>query len=275
MSSTNESSGATRDHPEAARIADEAAKAFFETYGPGPGAPLVVVIPALDEVQSVAEVIEAVPATAGGLETEVIVVDDGSSDGTAEAARTAGALVCRLPVNLGQGHAFRLGYRLARQRGARFIGTADADGQWDPRDLPAMLGPLLAGECDLVNGSRRLGSTETVDPVRKLGVLVFGALVSLLTGVRITDPASGLRAFRAEVTETVPLRQTQYQTSELLIGAIAHGFRVKEVPTTMHQRLAGASKKGGNFVYGLRFARVVVSTWWTQRGAARRARAGS
>jgi hypothetical protein len=72
------------------------------------------------------------------------------------------------------------------------------------------------------------------------------------------------------VTEVVPLRQPQYQTAELLIGAIGHGFRVREVPATMHRRRAGRSKKGANLVYGLRFGRVVVTTWWAQCGPPRR-----
>jgi hypothetical protein len=114
-----------------------------------------------------------------------------------------------------------------------------------------------------------LGRTETTDPVRRAGVVFYGALVTALTRVRITDPANGLRAFRPEVTSTVPLRQTQYQTSELLIGAIANGFRVIEAPATMYQRVAGESKKGHNLLYGLRFGRVVVSTWLSQRRDAR------
>ena len=100
--------------------------------------------------------------------------------------------------------------------------------------------------------------------------MAFGTLISVLTGVRITDPANGLRAMRAEVTAELPLRQTQYQTSELLISAVAHGFRVREVPATMYRRAAGESKKGGNLIYGLRFARVVLTTWWAQRSMARR-----
>ncbi|HEX4865491.1 MAG TPA: hypothetical protein VFV02_15580, partial [Acidimicrobiales bacterium] len=140
----------------------------------------------------------------------------------------------------------------------------------DPGELPALVEPIVADRADFVNGSRRLGRTETTDPVRKAGVVFYGALVSALTHVRITDPANGLRAFRSDVVERVPLRQTQYQTSELLIGAIAQGFRVVEAPATMYRRSAGESKKGGNIVYGLRFGRVVVSTWWAQRSAARR-----
>lgn len=261
--------GAVRDLPDAEGIARAAAEAFTAEYSAVAGAPIAVVIPALDEEESVAAVISSVPAEICGLVTQTILVDDGSSDDTGARARAAGALVCRLPVNLGQGHAFRLGYRLATERGAEVICTADADGQFDPRELPALVAPILAGEADFVNGSRRLGRTETTDPVRRAGVVVYGFLVTLLTRVRITDPANGLRAFRPAVTSSVPLRQTQYQTSELLIGAITHGFRVVEAPATMYRRAAGESKKGHNLIYGLRFGRVVFSTWLRQRRDAR------
>jgi len=264
-----EQTGAIRKVDGEERIADEAARRYLEEYAGRPVADVVLVIPALNEERSVGDVVRALPAQVCGLNTDALVVDDGSTDATAEEARRAGATVCSLPVNLGQGAAFRLGYRLARERRARFIATADADGQFDPGELPALIAPLVAGEADFVNGSRRLGHTHTTDPVRRLGVVVFGRLMSLLTRVRITDPANGLRAFRADMTADVPLRQTQYQTSELLIGAIARGYRVKEVPATMYQRQAGQSKKGKNLVYGLRFARVIVTTWWAERRVAR------
>jgi glycosyltransferase involved in cell wall biosynthesis len=267
--SSLQATGTTRDPAHSQEIADAAAAAFLARHQAGEGAPIVVVIPALNEVESVADVIQTVPKSICGLAVETLLVDDGSRDGTSPAAEAAGALVCTVPINIGQGSAFRLGYRLARARGATYIATADADGQFDPRELPALIGPLKADEADFVNGSRRLGRTYTTDPVRGLGVVVFGALISILTGTRITDPANGLRAFKAEVTEVVRLRQTQYQTSEMLITTIANGFRVKEVPATMYKRTAGESKKGGNWIYGLRFARVIVTTWWQMRPTAR------
>jgi glycosyltransferase involved in cell wall biosynthesis len=250
----------------------EAARTFEVEYDDHPAAPIVVVIPALNEDESVGAVVRSVPARMCGVDTEVLLVDDGSSDRTGQEARLAGALVCRLPVNLGQGQALRLGYRLACERGASVIATVDADGQFDPGEVPGLVAPIVAGEADFVNGSRRLGRTEAVDPARQLGLVVFGALVTMLTGKQITDPANGLRAFRAEVTQQVPLRQTQYQTAELLIGAIARGFRVREVPVTVYGRAGGASKKGGNFFYGWHFARVVFTTWWSARPVARRHR---
>jgi Glycosyl transferase family 2 len=266
--------GAVRDEPNSDLVAEMAHRAFMDEYGRGPGAAIAVIIPAFNESESVASVVRSVPARICGLDTEVILIDDGSTDGTGDQARTAGALVSQLCVNLGQGRAFRLGYQLARDRGATYIATSDADGQFDAGELPSLIAPLLAGDADFVNGSRRLGRAEPTDPVRKLGIVVFGALITALTGVRITDPANGLRAFRSEVSAEVPLRQPQYQSSELLIGAIAHGFRVLEAPVTVYARAAGTTKKGGNFSDGLRFARVVITTWWTERPAARRRRGG-
>jgi glycosyltransferase involved in cell wall biosynthesis len=266
--------GAVRDSEESRRAVSDAAERFAALPPPGTAADVVVVIPAFNEEESIDAVVASVPEAVCGLPSVALVVDDGSSDATAERAGRAGALVCRIPVNVGQGTALRLGYRLARGLGARIICTADADGQFDPRELPSLVQPLVHGEADFVNGSRRLGRSYSNDPVRRLGVVVFGALVSALTGVRITDPANGLRAMLAEIPEVVPLRQPQYQTSELLIATVAHGFRVKEVPVTMHPRTSGRTKKGPNLVYGLRFARVVLTTWWAQRPTSRRLSAG-
>jgi hypothetical protein len=102
-------------------------------------------------------------------------------------------------------------------------------------------------------------------------VIVFGALISVLVRHRVTDPACGLRAMRSELTAAVVLEQPQYQASELMISAALHGFRLAEVPTTMRDRgdHATSTKKGGNFGYGVRFARAAVHTWWRDRTAAR------
>jgi glycosyltransferase involved in cell wall biosynthesis len=239
---------------------------FAAEYEGRTSCPLVIVIAAYNEEESIGDVLRAMPREVHGLTADVLVVVDGSTDCTADVARDAGAMVCDLPVNQGQGAALRAGYRLARDRGARFIATLDADGQYDPAELPLVVTPLLDGSADFVTGSRRLGRAQGGDPVRRFGVIVFGALISLLTGKRITDPANGLRAMRVEVVSDVPLHEPQYQAAELLVGAIRRGFRVLEVPTTMSRRAAGATKKGGNLLYGLRFGRVVVSTWWRTIG---------
>jgi len=249
-----------------------AAEAFLAAHPAGAGAPLAVVIPAYNEEPTVAEVIAEIPSEAAGLQTEVIVVVDGAKDGTAAEATRAGALVCDVPVNRGQGAALRLGYWLARARGAQVICTIDADGQYEPEEISRVVQPILDGKVEFVSGSRRLGAELTTDKVRHLGVLVFGALISVLVRHRVTDPACGLRAMRADVSGAVTLEQPQYQASELMISAALSGFRLAEVPTTMRDRGAGATatKKGGNFGYGVRFARAVLRTWTRDRRAARR-----
>jgi glycosyltransferase involved in cell wall biosynthesis len=176
-----------------------------------------------------------------------------------------------VPINRGQGAALRLGYWLARARGARIIATIDADGQYEPEELGRVVQPILDNRADFVSGSRRLGAELTTDKVRHLGVLVFGALISVIVRHRITDPACGIRAMRAEVTGTVTLEQRQYQASELMISAALNGYRLGEVPTTMRDRgkHATGTKKGGNFGYGVRFARAAIHTWRRDRNAAR------
>jgi len=265
-------------------VDDAAAAAFAETYGERATSlpPVAIVIAAYNEAGAIGPVVEALPEQVCGLATATIVVADGCVDGTAKEAMTAGAMVCDVPVNRGQGAALRLGYRLARDGGATYIVTTDADGQYNPAEIEQVLAPVVAGEADFVTGSRRLGSQETKDFIRKAGVLFFAWTLSLLTGQKISDTTFGLRAMRAEVTGAVRLEQPQYQASELLIGVITHGYKVAEVPATIHRRRIGESKKGqnplyglhlpgvNNLFYGMRFARVIYGTWWRERQRARR-----
>src|SRR5215208_3225560 len=123
-------------------------------------APVVIVIPALDEAEAIGAVLARIPARACDLDVDTIVVDDGSGDGTGAVAREHGAYVARRERNGGQGAAFRVGYRLAWDHGARFVVTLDADGQWDPADVPCGRQPVVDGEADLVLGSRVLGGSE-------------------------------------------------------------------------------------------------------------------
>ena len=227
--------------------------------------PVALVIAAYNEEGAVGPVVHNLPAQVCGRQTATIVVADGCVDATAKEADAAGALVADVAVNRGQGAALRLGYRIARDGGAQYIVTTDADGQYNPAEMERVLAPVVAGQADFVTGSRKLGSQETKDPVRRLGTWLFAVTISVLTGERITDTSFGLRAMRAEVTGAVRLEQPQYQSAELLIAVLSLGFRVAEVPATIHKRQVGESKKGHNAVYGLRYAGVVAGTWWRER----------
>jgi hypothetical protein len=247
---------------------------FVRTEGEVRFAPVVVIIAAYDEEDGIGAVLDAVPSMSCGLPVDTLVIVDGCTDGTAAVARRHGARVCELPVNRGQGAALRLGYALARRGGARYAVTTDADGQYDMTELPLLLQPLIEDEADFVTGSRTLGRQETADPVRHLGVHVFAGLATALTRQRLTDTSFGFRAMKAEVTEAVTLSQAQYQASELLLGVILNGYRVLEQPMTMLARTAGETKKGNNFVYGMRYARVLVGTWSRETWARRRSSDG-
>jgi glycosyltransferase involved in cell wall biosynthesis len=264
-------------------VDDAAVAAFTDTYGERAASlpPVAIVIAAYNEEGAIGPVIEALPEQVCGLATAAVIVADGCADGTVKEATTAGAMVADVPVNRGQGAALRLGYRLAREGGAAYIITTDADGQYNPAEMEQVLSPVVAGEADFVTGSRQLGSQETKDFIRRAGSRFFALSLSLLTGQRISDTTFGLRAMRAEVTGAVRLEQPQYQASELLIGVITHGYKVAEVPATIHRRRVGESKKGQNFLYGLhlpgvnnffygmRFARVIYGTWWRERQRSR------
>jgi glycosyltransferase involved in cell wall biosynthesis len=261
-----------KDRPYIADVRAAALEDFRTRYESMKLAPTVAVIAALNEQDSLGAVLEAIPATACDLQIDTIVIDDGSTDGTSDVARRhEGVYLARLERNCGHGVALRLGYQLASEFGAQYVITLDADMQWDPVEIPGVLEPLVHDEADFVIGSRVLGTAETDDSFRHLGVTVFARLVSLLTRTHVTDTSSGFRAMRIDVTQTVPQIQVQYQTSELLIGAIYRGYRIAERPITMHQRLAGESKKGHNVLYAGRYARVILTTWWRERSQARRA----
>ncbi len=188
--------------------------------GPVELSPVASVIAAYKERDNISEVLAGMPKEVCGEPASVLVVVDGEDDGTGAEVRAAGHYACIAPVNRGQGAALRLGYRIARDLGASFIVTADGDGQTDPADLEVALEPVMSGEADFVNGSRRLGQTHVKDVVRNTGVVVYAALISFLTKTPVTDTANPVRAFRSELPSELTLDEPQYQASELLISAI-------------------------------------------------------
>ena len=251
----------------AARLVDFVvgqARTDFETRYPNVHfGPVVALIAAYNEADNIGDVLKAMPSLVGDLEVSTLVVVDGGSDTTADVALDAGVFTCVLPVNLGQGAALRLGYELVAAHGATYVVTLDADGQNDPTEMATMLEPLLDDTSDFVIASRVLGVDQTTDRFRRAGVKLYAWLLNSIAKQQLTDSSNGYRAFRVEVLrDIVPvLVQDQYQTAEVVITASSRGWRISQQPTMWHPRASGASKKGGNLVFGISYARVIFSTW--------------
>ncbi len=222
---------------------------------------VAILVPAYNEAENVGQVLDLMPRELCGVETAVLVVDDGSRDGTGEVAAEHGAVVARHVINRGGGAALRTGYRLMVESGAEVVVTLDADGQHLPSEMERLVAPVLAGEVDVAHGSRVLGEADGNAFARELGIVFFNRLVSLITRTKVSDCSNGYRAVRTTVLPQLVLRQEQFHTSEFMIEAIKRGIPAKEVPVTVAKRLHGHSKKPAVARYGLGFANAIVRTW--------------
>lgn len=229
---------------------------------------VVASICAYEEESNIGDVLAKMPATADGNAYTTLVVVDGGEDKTADVARSfPGVKVIEFPVNLGHGVALQVTYRYCIDHDVKYVVTLDADGQNDPAEIPQVLAPLLRDEADFVVASRVLGEDKTSDVVRKSGVRFFSFVMNHMTGANLTDTSTGYRALRVTMLADVidRLTQEQYQTAELLITCLKRGWRASEVPTVWYPRASGTTKKGKNWLFGFRYARVVFGTWWRER----------
>jgi hypothetical protein len=222
---------------------------------------IAVLVPAYNEAESIGHVLDQMPAEVCGVGTEVLVVDDGSRDGTGDVAAEHGAIVARHVINRGGGAALRTGYRLMVSSGAEVVVTLDADGQHLPSEMERLVKPVLDREVDVAHGSRVLGEADRNHVARELGIVFFNRMVSLITRTRVTDCSNGYRAVRATALPQLVLRQEQFHTSEFMIEAIKRGVPAREIPVTVERRLHGHSKKPAVVRYGLGFANAIVRTW--------------
>ncbi len=215
-----------------------------------------VIIPAFNEAAALPAVLADLAAHVP--EHHVIVVDDGSTDGTHLAAVAGGATCLRLPFNLGIGGALRLGFRHAVREGFDRAYQFDADGQHDATQVPALLAAL--DDADMVVGSRFADDQGyRVGRSRGVAMALLRRLVGAISGQRFTDTSSGFRAFRRPVLEFFATEYPmEYMESvEALVLAVRHGFTVREVPVTMRDRTAGtASNRNLRLAY--HFVRLLI-----------------
>jgi glycosyltransferase involved in cell wall biosynthesis len=202
----------------------------------------VAIVPALNEEESVPRVIDELRAFDPGL--DVVVVDDGSTDRTAEVAAAKGARVLRLPFNLGIGGAVQTGFRFAFEHGYDLAVRVDGDGQHDPGQLAAVLEPVLRGEADIAVGSRfaAAGDGYRSSRSRRAGIRILAAVVSRLVGQRVTDTTSGFQALnRRGIGLFARDYPHDYPEVEATVMVFRHRLRLVEVPVAMRERAGGRS----------------------------------
>ena len=206
------------------------------------GTPLriLVVLPAYQEERSIGQPVRSLRAR---YPHDVLVVNDGSTDRTSEAAREAGATVLDLVCNLGIGGAVQTGFLYARDHGYDVVVRIDGDGQHEVEDIPKVLEPVLAGRADAVIGSRFLGEAEYRGSIPRIfGIQHFRWLVNLFTGYRVTDPTSGYFAINRRLIEFYSHHYpSDYPEVDAYILMHRLGARALEVPVRMYDRAEGKS----------------------------------
>lgn len=207
----------------------------------------LVIIPAFNEEEALAGVIAGVRASAPGL--DILVVDDGSTDRTAEKARQGGAYLVSHAVNLGYGAALQTGYRFAARKGYAHALQMDGDGQHDPASIPDLLLPVIQEEADVAIGSRfLLPGSYRAPALRRMGAFVFGWAASRILGQRVTDPTSGFQALSRRAITGIYASDyfpADFPDADVLVMAHRAGLVIREVPVRMLPKKGSKSMHAG------------------------------
>jgi glycosyltransferase involved in cell wall biosynthesis len=202
----------------------------------------LAVVPAYNESATIVEVVEALRRNAPDFDT--LVVDDGSADSTDVLAHRAGAKVLKLPFNVGIGGAVQTGFVYARDHGYDFLAQVDGDGQHDSVELERLIATMQEEDVDMVCGSRFLTDDHRYPaPLsRRTGIHIFAFLLSLIVGMRVSDPTSGFRLYNRRAIELFAHHYPHdYPEVEAVLILHHHHLRMREIPVRMYTRGGGIS----------------------------------
>jgi hypothetical protein len=222
---------------------------------------ILIIVPAYDEEGGIKDVLRRVPKEILGYDVKIVVVDDGSTDATAAIVREEGFPIVTHVVNRGQGDALRTGFAIAQAERADIVINLDADGQYKPDEIERLVKPIIEDKADFVLGSRFMGYYEEAGSVRHVGVVFFSKLISILTGVKISDCTNGFRAIRVSELHKLDLREDRFNATEIILEGLKNKLRFEQVPVTMLSRAAGETKKPPKLAYPLGVFRVIIQTW--------------
>ncbi len=214
---------------------------------------IILLIPAHDEAGRIGALIERLPGVVHGMATTCLVVDDGSSDGTAAEALAAGAQVISHPVNRGLGAAIRTGLVAAVAERCAAVAFCDGDGEYAPEELGALVAPIVDGSADYVVGSRFLGDIRRMRVLRRLGNVVLTRWVRFMVRQPVTDGQSGYRALSWDAARECELIHDYNYAQIMTLDLVGRGFVYREVPIGYEFRTSGRS-----FVRLLPYLRRVV-----------------
>ncbi len=223
---------------------------------------LIVMIPAFNEEGSIAGVIQNIPRDIAD-EVTVMVIDDGSSDDTVSEAKKGGAdYVISFSKNRGLAQAFKIGlYHALNMRGDVIV-NIDADGQYDPHEIPRLIRPIIDGKADVVLGSRFKGWIEYMPRHKRIGNIIATKVTSLLAGIPISDAQTGFRAFSKEAALRLNVIAEYTYVQETIIQSVYNGLRIVEVPCTFLKRVQGQSRLISNFFdYALKAGKTIIRTY--------------
>jgi len=206
-----------------------------------------VTIPAYNEEATLGEVIREIPRKIDDNSTKIVVVDDGSTDSTAQAATDAGAdLVLRHKSRLGLAKTFAEGLAAALKMRADIIVNIDADGQYDTHQISDLIKPILQDEADIVLGSRFKGWIEQMSWGKRIGNILMTRMTSLLAGTHFSDAQTGFRAISRDAAMQLNILGDYTYVQEMLIQATHKGLRIVEVPVRFRKRTTGESRLVSN-----------------------------
>ncbi len=222
---------------------------------------LIITIPALNEEDTIVNTISAIPESINGInEIVVLVVDDGSTDNTADLAAKAGAQVVSHGHNKGVGSAFQSAVHFALENFADVLVSIDADGQFDPHQIPLLLSPILTRKADMVLGNRFLsGQPEDMPPIKFSGNKWIANFLRNISGQKFTDVSCGFRAYNRETLFRLNVYGKFTYTHETILSAVFQGLKVVEVPVSVRyfperkSRVAGSIPK-----YALQASKIIM-----------------
>lgn len=227
---------------------------------------LVVTIPAYNEEETISEVIREIPKKIAGIsEIEVLVINDGSSDKTAQIAKKEGATVITNQQNMGLAYSFSAGLKKALELGADIIVNTDGDFQYNQKQIPLLVKPILENKCEITLGSRFLGNIEYMPPHKKIGNILVSLLVSVLVGQKITDSQTGFRAFSKEAAMRINVFSNYTYTQETILEAYDKRLTVHEVAVDFRKREGKSRLISNIFDYARKVGLTIIQTYLNYR----------